>query len=70
MTVPLAFTIAGYNLEFIRSFEARAAVDEAAASGTKTRAKRREGTWAALLGTGSQESGRDPPPDGETLHLT
>jgi hypothetical protein len=63
LTFLLAFTIAGYNVECIRSFNARKAVEaERAAVQKKTRKKRREGTWSGLLDVGQAEAGRDPPP--------
>ena len=62
LTVLLAFTIAGYNLECIRSFRASMAATEAAKGRKRTRAKRREGTWGDILGEGPTSSGRDPPP--------
>ena len=67
MTLMLAFTVVGYNLDAIRSFRARKAVEKVASAAKKTRKKRREGTWPQLLGpdaSGSRpsESGRAPPP--------
>jgi hypothetical protein len=60
--VLLAFTIAAYNLETIRSFNASAAATEAAGRKKRTRAKRRGGTWGDILGVVPTSSGPDPPP--------
>ncbi len=62
MTLMLAFTVVGYNLDAIRSFIAKKAAEKATASAKKTRAQRREGTWAQLLGSDRPGSGRAPPP--------
>jgi hypothetical protein len=55
LTLMLAFTVIGYNLDAIRSFLAKKAAE-------KTRAKRRKGTWTPLLGSDRSGSGRAPPP--------
>jgi hypothetical protein len=44
ITVLQAFTIAGYNVECIRSFKAGVAATETAVGLKRTRAKRRRGT--------------------------
>ena len=52
MTVLLGFTIAGYNLDRIRSFRAKHALDEngqPTERPKRTRAKRRVGTWAEAI---------------------
>lgn len=58
MTVLLAFTVAGYNLERIRSFLAKHAPTSA---GKVTRRKRRTGTWGEILDPSRAGSGPDPP---------
>jgi hypothetical protein len=61
MTVLLASTIVGYNVDRIRSFLARKAEEVQQAAGRPTRAKRRRGTWSDLLDVESNASGPDPP---------
>jgi hypothetical protein len=61
MTVMLAFTIAGYNLECIRSFNASIAATETASEKKRTRAKRRRGTWGDILSAVRTSAGPDPP---------
>jgi hypothetical protein len=54
MTVMLGFTLAAYNLDGIRSFRAKHALDEQGLPTEKpkrTRAKRRTGTWADVIDT-------------------
>jgi hypothetical protein len=58
MTLMLAFTVVGYNLDAIRSFLAK----KETGTTKKTRAKRRKGTWTQLLGSDRSGSGRAPPP--------
>jgi hypothetical protein len=48
MTLMLAFTVVGYNLQCIRSFLAKHVVEKTA-SAVKRRKKRRKGTWTQLL---------------------
>jgi hypothetical protein len=61
-TVFLAFTIAGYNRDRIRSFLAKRAEQKRIGQlARRRRAKRRQGTWARLLPGGPEASGRDPP---------
>jgi hypothetical protein len=74
VTVLLAFTLVGYNLDRIRSFLASKAAAAARLAGRRPRATRRRGTWTALLGpqnaaigsdaSGPQTAGAgpDPPP--------
>lgn len=63
VTVMLAFTLAGYNIERIRSFLARRVAAAAqAVTGGRTRAMRRKNTWSDLLGARDTKSGQDPPP--------
>ena len=62
MTLLLAFTVAGYNLEAIRSFHAKKGAERAAAPPKRTRKKRRKGTWADVIGPDRPETGRAPPP--------
>ena len=60
MTVMLGFTLAAYNLDRIRSFRAKHALDEQGqptAKPKQTRARRRTGTWAEVIDTTD-----DPPP--------
>ena len=60
----LAFTIAGYNVECIRSFNARKAAEvESAEAKRKHRRVRRKSTWTQLLDGTPPETGPDPPPD-------
>jgi hypothetical protein len=54
----LAFTIAGYNRDRIRAFRVRQAAE---AGAPKTRARRRRGTHADLIGALPSASGRAPP---------
>ena len=52
MTVMLGFTLAAYNLDRIRSFRAKHALDEhgqPTAKPKQTRARRRTGTWADVI---------------------
>ncbi len=62
MTLLLAFTLAGYNLEAIRSFTAKKEAERTAAPPKRTRKKRRTGTWTDVIGSGRPKSGRSPPP--------
>lgn len=62
MTLLLAFTLAGYNLETIRSFLAKKEAERTATPSKKTRKRRRAGTWADVIGSDRPESGRAPPP--------
>jgi hypothetical protein len=60
ITLLLAFTIVGYNLDRIRSFLAKTA--SLATRATPARAaRRRRGTWDDVLGKRAEQSGRDPP---------
>jgi hypothetical protein len=59
MTVMLGFTLAAHNLNRIRSFRAKLALDETGHPTDKpkqTRARRRTGAWAEVIDT------NDPPP--------
>ena len=59
MTVMLGFTLAAYNLDRIRSFRAKHALDETGQPTEKPkqkRARRRTGTWADVI-----EPTTDPP---------
>jgi hypothetical protein len=58
MMLLLAFTIAGYNRDRIRSFVAQEAHESAA---PKRRAKRRKSTWKDILPSRSATFGRGPP---------
>jgi len=63
MTVLLGFTVAGFNLDRIRSFRAKQSIDGSDSSATPRpircqRAKRRIGVWAELVDPRSE-----PPPD-------
>jgi hypothetical protein len=52
MTMMLGFTLAAYNLDRIRSFRAKYALDETGqptAKPKQTRARRRTGTWADVI---------------------
>lgn len=52
MTVMMGFTLAGFNLDRIRSFRAKHAVrqdDDRAERPKKQRARRRTGTWADVV---------------------
>jgi hypothetical protein len=60
MTLLLAFTVAGYNLERIRSYLAKTVEEEAQARKPKRRAKRKTGTWTDIESKRSPV-GRDPP---------
>ena len=63
LTFLLAFTIAGYNIECIRSFNARKVAEvETANAKRKHRRKRRKGTWSQVLDGVPAEHGPDPPP--------
>jgi hypothetical protein len=62
MTLLLAFTLVGYNLETIRSFTAKNEVERTASPLKRTRKKRRTGTWTDVIGSDRPESGRSPPP--------
>ncbi len=57
----LAFTLAAYNLETIRSFLAKMAVVAEAARKPRTRRKRREKTWRDVVAI-RPATGPDPPP--------
>ena len=60
MTVMLGFTLAAFNLDRIRSFRAKHALDEQGLPTEKPkqkRARRRTGTWADVI-----DSADDPPP--------
>lgn len=59
MTVMLAFTVVGYNVDRIRAFLART---RHAITAAKTRAKRRQGTWKEVFGATPPTTGPDPPP--------
>jgi hypothetical protein len=59
ITLLLAFTIVGYNLERIRSFLAKMVTLVKEARLTRTR--RRRGTWAEVLDDREARPGRDPP---------
>lgn len=63
MTLLLAFTLAGYNLEAIRSFLTKKRAERATAPPKRTRRKRRKGTWVDVIGSNRPESsrGRAPP---------
>jgi hypothetical protein len=58
----LAFTLAAYNLETIRSFLARKAAQAEEAEKPRPRKKRREGTWRDVVAI-RPATGPDPPPD-------
>jgi hypothetical protein len=58
LTVLLAFTVAGYNVDRIRSFLMRKAEQ---ASDPRRRAKRRRGTLEQLLSEPRRRPGPDPP---------
>jgi hypothetical protein len=63
LTFLLAFTIAGYNVECIRSFNARKVAEAEATEAKKRRRKgRRQGTWSHLLDGAGADAGPDPPP--------
>ena len=67
MTLLLAFTLAGYNLEAIRSFTAKKEAERVTAPPKRTRKRRRKGTWADVIGpdqsiSSPSGSGRSPPP--------
>jgi len=61
MTIMLAFTIAGMNLEIIRSFKAKKEVVRRLAQKPKKRMKRRDGTLAQILDAAPRPTGRAPP---------
>ena len=61
MTVLLGFTLAAYNLDRVRSFCAKQALEEET---PKRRAKRRQGTWddiASAFGSVVPEHATGPP---------
>jgi hypothetical protein len=61
MTVMLGFTLAAYNLDRIRSFRAKHALDEEGQPTHKpkqTRARRRVGIWTDVIDTTAH-----PPPE-------
>jgi hypothetical protein len=60
----LAFAAVGFNLDRIRSFSDRQRAEQAAmATSKRTRAKRREGTWADVIDPKVlPKAGRAPPP--------
>ncbi|HLK41821.1 MAG TPA: hypothetical protein VKV34_00660 [Thermoleophilia bacterium] len=60
MTVLLGFTIAGYNLDRIRSFRAKQRALEA---DKPKQPKRRRGTWAEVIAPASTVDGTASPPD-------
>jgi hypothetical protein len=60
MTLLLAFTFVGYNLDRIRSFLAKKAHAKKRAEEPKRRAKRKKGTWTDIESRRSP-AGRDPP---------
>jgi len=57
----LAFTLAAYNLEIIRSFVARKTVVEEEAKKPRKRKKRRKETWRDVVAV-RPATGPDPPP--------
>lgn len=57
----LAFTLAAYNLEAIRSFRARKTVEAEEAKKPRPRRKRRKETWRDVVAI-RPETGPDPPP--------
>jgi hypothetical protein len=59
----LAFTLAAYNLDAIRSFLAKMAVAAEGAKKPRTRRKRLEQTWRDVIAS-RPESGPDPPVPG------
>ncbi len=63
LTFLLAFTIAGYNVECIRSFNALTIAEAEASEAKKRRRKgRRQGTWSHLLDGAGADTDPDPPP--------
>ena len=60
MTVLLGFTMAGYNLDRIRSFRAKKRAEEEA---KPTPAKRRRGTWNDVIEPATSIEGTESPPD-------
>jgi len=65
MTVLLAATIFGYNLECIRAFTAKMAAEQATKKAAKRTRKKRVSGWTRLLGheqTGQGETGFGPDP--------
>jgi hypothetical protein len=60
MTVLLGFTIAGYNLDRIRSFRAKKRAQEA---DKPKQPKRRRGTWTDVVEPDKTVDGTESPPD-------
>jgi hypothetical protein len=60
MTLLLGFTVAGYNLDRIRSFRAKQRAQEAGAP--KPAAKRRRGTWNEVVDPLGVAEGTGSPP--------
>lgn len=64
LTFLLAFTIAGYNIDCIRSFNERKVAEAEAAETKKNHRKpHRKGTWTQLLSGARPDAGPDPPPE-------
>jgi len=61
VTVMLAITIAGLNLEIIRSFRARKTEERVRKPIPRTRSKRRHGTLPQILDAAPRPTGRAPP---------
>jgi hypothetical protein len=61
MTLLLGFTVAAYNLDRVRSFRAKQAVDT---DTRKPRAKRRRGTWTDVVDGGGEPAERRGAPPG------
>lgn len=61
MKILLAFTLAAYNLETIRSFLAKQAAEAKEAEKPRPRKRRRHGTWRDVVAI-RPETGPDPPP--------
>jgi hypothetical protein len=61
MKILLAFTLAAYNLEMIRSFVSKKAAEAKEAEKPRPRKKRRKGTWRDVVAI-LPETGPDPPP--------
>jgi hypothetical protein len=57
----LAFTLAAFNLETIRSFLSKTAVVAEVAKKPRTRKKRRQKTWSDVVAI-RPETGPNPPP--------